>query len=227
VAVRAFPPVDLADEYGLLAVGGDLEVSSLLLAYESGIFPWPLPGEDRIPWFAPQKRALLFLDELHVSRSLRKVIKQRRFEVRFDQNFRQVIEECSSDKNRSNQAGTWISKQIIDAYCELHRQGYAHSIECYENNKLVGGLYGVVIGGVFTGESMFYRTPNASKVALYFLATYLKNQGVTWIDCQIMNPHLSSLGAREVSRAKFMELLNAGTSRPKLNFSNQAPSSLA
>ena len=212
MTILAFPPVDEADEHGLLAIGGDLEIDSLLLAYRSGIFPWPL-DEETLAWFAPERRTVLFLDKLHIAQSLRKEQRRSKFTFAFNKNFEQVIEHCAEVKNRGKQRGTWITSDMIDAYCEFHRAGYCHSIECYEGEDLVGGLYGVSIGAMFAGESMFYRKPNASKLAFIYLCQYLSKRGLPWIDCQIMTPFLASFGAEEVSRAAFLKLLLEQTSR--------------
>ena len=216
MAIRAFPPVELADEYGLLAVGGDLEIPSLLLAYRSGIFPWPMRGERRIPWFAPPKRAVLFLNDFSPARSLSRVLG--RFELGIDLSFPQVVRACGE----SRRDGTWITAEIEAAYNDLHTAGFAHSVESYLDGELVGGVYGVSIGGLFTGESMFYRKSNASKIALWALVEFLKAQGVLWIDCQVMNPHLASLGAVEIPRAEFMPMLSEQLSKDELDFTGSA-----
>jgi leucyl/phenylalanyl-tRNA--protein transferase len=212
MVIKAFPPVELADEYGLLAVGGDLEIPSLLLAYRSGIFPWPMRGEKRIPWFAPPKRALIYLNEFSPPRSLIKA--SGRFELGVNLAFPQVVRACGEFR----QGGTWITEEIEAAYLDLYTAGFAHSVESYLNGELVGGVYGVSIGGLFTGESMFYRESNASKVALWALIEFLKAQGVPWIDCQVMNPHLASLGAVEIPRAQFMEMLAQQIAKGELEF---------
>ena len=207
MAIDRFPPVEFADESGLLAVGGDLEVSSLLLAYSSGIFPWPMGGIREIPWFAPPTRAVLFLRDFRVPRSLRRA--QRRGEVIYRVNscFAEVIAACAAAKNRPGQRGTWITRQMVDAYTRLHNSGYAHSIECFSGERLVGGLYGVGIAGMFAGESMFYREPNASKLALCHLMELLEARRVGWIDCQQLTPLFESMGAVEIPRERFMDLL--------------------
>lgn len=213
MAIRAFPPVELADEYGLLAVGGDLEIPSLLLAYQNGIFPWPMRGEERIPWFAPPKRAILFLEDFCPSKSLIKTANS--FELRVNSAFPAVIRACGEYRK----GGTWITEKIEQAYLDLHNAGFAHSIESFRDGKLVGGLYGVCLGGLFTGESMFYRESNASKVALWALVEFLKAQGVSWIDCQVINPHLATLGVVEMPRSKFMEMLAEQLSKSEIIFS--------
>ena len=206
MTVLDFPPVENADEHGLLAIGGDLNVDSLLLAYRSGIFPWPL-HEDLLTWFAPPKRAVLFFEDLHISKSLRKELNKNKFQIKIDTNFELVIKECAKTKFRKGQQGTWITQEMIDAYIEFNKAGYAHSIEAYIDDQLVGGHYGVSIGGMYAGESMFYREPNASKVSLVHIIEHLKSQGVTWLDCQVMTPLLESFGAKEIDRDKYMELL--------------------
>jgi len=206
MAIISFPDIELADENGLLAMGGDLEVESLLLAYKSGIFPWPF-DETVLVWFAPPRRALLFLDEFHPSKSLLRENKKAAFTIRIDHDFESVIRNCAELKNRGRQRGTWITEDMIEAYTEFHRAGYAHSIECYQGEKLIGGMYGVAIGRMFAGESMFYRQPNASKLCMLHLVELLKAKGVKWIDCQVMTPFLKAFGAREVTRKQFMELL--------------------
>ena len=212
MVVIKFPPVEQANEYGLVAVGGDLDVSSLLLAYQSGIFPWPMFGERYLTWFSPAERALLFLDEVRFSRSLRKNLRRKNISFLINHNFEEVIRSCAELVNRPGQDGTWITPSIIEAYQVLHREGYAHSIECYDSGQLVGGLYGVSIGKMFAGESMFFRQSDASKLSLLFLVEYLRAQGVHWIDCQYMTPFFNSLGAREVNRPEFLEMLREATS---------------
>lgn len=217
MAISAFPPVDSADEDGLLAIGGDLEVESLLLAYSSGIFPWPF-NPKLLAWFSPPNRAILNFNSLKINRSLKRSIKENNFEVRINTAFEEVIHHCRSVK-RAKQRGTWITKDIEEAYIELHRKGFAHSFECFSENKLVGGIYGVSIGQFFAGESMFHLVPDASKVALNGLAHYLSLQGGTWMDCQVMNPFLLTLGADEIPRNRFMaELSEALAAQPPFTF---------
>ena len=206
MAISAFPPVEEADEYGLVAIGGDLEVQSLLLAYKSGIFPWPIHAE-HLTWFSPDPRAVLFFKDLKVPDSLKKERRRSWATIKIDQNFEAVIRSCAEGMNRGKQRGTWITERMIDGYIGLHKAGHAHSIECYAEDKLVGGLYGVSIGGAFAGESMFYRRANASKLCLWFLVEYLAQRGLTWMDCQQLTPLLKSFGAKEISRTSFMTLL--------------------
>lgn len=214
-----FPPVEEADrQSGLLAFGGDLDVETLLEAYSLGIFPWPL-DERYLTWFAPPRRAVLFLDDYHVSASLLKVLKRKKYEINFDTAFEEVIKGCAFNQNRRNQSGTWITKGMIGAYTELHRRGYAHSVECFKDGVLAGGLYGVSIGSMFAGESMFYDQPDCSKLSLHYLVGVLKAQNVKWIDCQVMTPHLKRFGAVEIPRAEFTSLLNQALAGKKPHFS--------
>ena len=214
-AILEFPPVSRADSSGLLCVGGDVEVESLVLAYRSGIFPWPL-DEQTLAWFAPPRRCILKFDKFHIARSLQKFRRQTALRCTVNRDFEGVIRACAELKNRGEQDGTWITSWMIDAYIELHRAGHAHSVECYDGTRLVGGVYGVGIGAFFAGESMFYREPNASKLALWYLTEWLREQGAEWIDCQQLTPLLKSFGAREVSRAEFMELLRTAVESPPL-----------
>ncbi len=200
-----FPDVELAlrDPDGLLAVGGDLSVERLLAAYRRGIFPW-YSEEQPILWWSPDPRSVLFPDKLHVSRSLRRTLRQGRFEVTLDREFAAVIQACSEP--RPGQPGTWITGEMQEAYLGLHQAGHAHSVETWLDGKLVGGLYGVAIGRVFFGESMFSRVSDASKVAFVYLVRHLQQHGFELIDCQIQTPHLDSLGAELIPRSRFTEL---------------------
>src|SRR5690606_17061009 len=156
---ESFPPVDRADEFGLLAIGGDLDVDSLLLAYRSGIFPWPIQN-GLLTWFAPPRRAVLFLDEFHISKSLRRERRRKGCHVRTNTAFREVVEACADSSHRRNQRGTWINDDILEAYVALHKAGFAHSVEVYVEDRLIGGVYGVALGLMFAGESMFHRESN-------------------------------------------------------------------
>lgn len=200
-----FPPVDKADRHGLLAVGGDLSAERLMLAYRSGIFPWFQDGEP-ILWWAPPKRMVLFFDELKVSKSMRLLLKKNLFTITLDTAFDDVIAHCRS-VTRKGETETWITPEMVEAYRELHRLGHAHSVEVWQDDILVGGLYGVDTGSVFCGESMFSLVPNASKTAFIFLARKLQSEGYRLLDCQLHNPHLASLGCREIPRANFMDIL--------------------
>lgn len=203
----AFPPVEAA-ETGLLAVGGDLRRERLLLAYQSGIFPWYSEGEPLL-WWAPDPRMVLLPDEFHCSRSLQRVLKKGAFDVTLNRAFPDVIRACGATP-RPGQDGTWITAEMEAAYIDLHEAGHAMSIECWADGALVGGLYGVALGGCFFGESMFSHRSNASKVAAHALVRAAQAWGIPLIDCQVANPHLSSLGAREISRADFMQRLHIG-----------------
>jgi leucyl/phenylalanyl-tRNA---protein transferase len=201
-----FPPVEQAatDPNGLLAAGGDLSVSRLVEAYGSGIFPWFNEGQP-ILWWSPDPRMVLFPAELKVSRSLAKTLRTTRFEVRADTAFRAVMHNCRMP--RRDQAGTWITAPMVDAYSSLHRAGIAHSVETWLDGELVGGLYGVALGRAFFGESMFMRATDASKVALVTLVRQLEDWGFGLIDCQMNTAHLASFGAREIARAEFTRRL--------------------
>ena len=203
-----FPPVneELSKPNGLLAIGGNLYSDRLLSAYRSGIFPWFSQGEP-VLWWSPDPRMVLFPQDFKVSKSLAKRLKKNDFEVRFNTHFRQVMQACA-ETNRADQDGTWITSDIIDAYCELHQSGYAHSAETWIDNTLVGGLYGVMINKMFYGESMFHHVTDASKIAFAHMVDYLIDKDVGMIDCQMNTKHLASLGAQEVSRAKFISKLN-------------------
>jgi leucyl/phenylalanyl-tRNA--protein transferase len=199
-----FPPVEHAmrDPNGLLAAGADLSPQRLLDAYVRGIFPW-FGEDDPLLWWSPDPRMVLFLDELHVSRSLRRIVRSGRYEVRFDTAFREVMRACGEP--RTGQDGTWITSGMIEAYTTLCRLGYAHSIESWADGQLVGGLYGVAIGRMFYGESMFTRRSDASKVAFVATVRQLQRWGFGLIDCQMPTMHLASLGAREIPREEFLD----------------------
>ena len=200
-----FPPVTEADEDGILAIGGDLNPELLQLAYKSGIFPWFNEGEP-ILWWSPDPRMVLFLDELIVSKSMRNILNRNQFKITFNQNFAAVISNCQKIK-RDGQNGTWISNEMIDAYCKLNELGIAKSVEVWQDEVLVGGLYGIDLGHVFCGESMFSKVSNASKVAFISLVNKLKKENYELLDCQVYNPHLESLGCREIDREEFMSIL--------------------
>jgi leucyl/phenylalanyl-tRNA--protein transferase len=198
----SFPPIEdaLADPNGLLAAGGDLSAKRLVAAYSQGIFPWFSEGQP-ILWWSPDPRMVLFVDELKVSRSLGKAVRRGTFELRTDTAFAQVMAACAAP--RPDQHGTWIGPAMREAYGRLHRLGYAHSVESWQDGELVGGLYGIMIGRAFFGESMFARATDASKVALVRLVAILRTLGVPLIDCQQETGHLASLGARPIPRAEF------------------------
>jgi leucyl/phenylalanyl-tRNA---protein transferase len=189
----------------VVALGEDLRVETLREAYRKGIFPWP--HEDMpLPWFSPRRRAVIFFDELHVGRSLQKARKRAPYTFTIDRAFGDVIRHCSKVP-RPEQDGTWIAPKIITAYSRLHAAGDAHSVEAWAGDELAGGLYGVDAGGVFTGESMFHLRPDASKLALLFLIDHLRARGAAFLDCQVMTPHMDALGAREITRGRFLDML--------------------
>ena len=202
-----FPPVSEANGDGILAIGGDLSSERLQLAYKSGIFPWFEEGEP-IMWWSPNPRMVLFLDELIVSKSMRNILNRNIFTVTFNQNFRDVISNCQNIE-RDGQNGTWITNEMIEAYCKLHEVGIAKSVEVWQDEVLVGGLYGIDLGDVFCGESMFSKVSNASKVAFIALVNQLKKEDYKLLDCQVYNPHLESLGCREIDRTDFMKILKS------------------
>ena len=201
-----FPPINSANPDGILAVGGDLLPERLILAYKSGIFPWYNAGEP-IVWWSPNPRMVLFLDELVVSKSMRKTINKNVFEITFNQDFRGVISHCQKIK-RDGQRGTWITNDMIEAYCKLNEMGVAKSVEVWKNKELVGGLYGIDLGNIFCGESMFSKVSNASKIAFIALVNQLKTDNYLLLDCQVYNEHLESLGCREIERDAFLKILN-------------------
>jgi leucyl/phenylalanyl-tRNA---protein transferase len=203
----SFPPVTMADEDGLLAIGGDLSTERLLLAYKNGIFPWY--GEDEpICWWSPDPRFVLFPAELKVSKSMQKVLRERTFHFTVNQAFEEVIRNCSKVP-RKEQGGTWINETIVNAYTKLHQHGIAHSAEAWAGKELVGGLYGVRLGNIFFGESMFSTKTNASKFAFINFVKQLQKENIAVIDCQVYTQHLESLGAQMIERDKFISLLSS------------------
>lgn len=203
-----FPPLKqaLTEPNGLIAVGGDLSPHRLLAAYRQGIFPWFSPGEP-VLWWSPDPRMVLFPHELTISRSLRKVMQQQLFELRLNSDFEAVIRACAATP-RPGQPGTWITEDMIMAYTQLHHMGFAYSAEAWQHGRLVGGCYGIKIGRMFYGESMFHHVSNASKVAFAYLVQWLNTQQVGMIDCQMHTPLLASFGAYEIPRDRFIALLN-------------------
>jgi leucyl/phenylalanyl-tRNA--protein transferase len=208
----AFPPVELSQPDGLLAVGGDLSTERLLLAYHQGIFPW-YEGQ-HILWWCPDPRFVLFPSELRESKSMKQLFKRDAFEFRVDTNFTGVITNCKTIARRG-QESTWITDEVRAAYTRLHHAGYAHSAEAYQEGELVGGLYGIRLGKVFFGESMFSNRSNASKYAFIRYVHQLREEGVELIDCQVYTEHLESLGARMISRKDFVSLLDRYTGAEK------------
>ncbi len=210
----AFPPPTLAEKDGLLAVGGDLRQSRLLLAYRLGIFPWFSEG-DPILWWSPDPRLVLYPKDIKISKSLTKVIRKGLFRISMDTAFEKVILECAKVHQKQDE-GTWINDQMIEAYCRLHESGYAHSVEAWLGRELAGGLYGVSLGKCFFGESMFTQVSNASKVSLAALSTYLITKEFDFIDCQVTTDHLNRLGAIEVPRKSFLRQLRGALDAPTL-----------
>lgn len=207
-----FPPPELAEDNGLLAIGGDLSIERILLAYSMGIFPWYSEGEP-VLWWSPSPRLILIPDEFAMSRSLRQTIRRGVYKTTFDTAFADVIKNCAMVRRKS-EGGTWITSEMIDAFTGLHNAGYAHSVESWHEGRLAGGLYGIAIGGAFFGESMFAEMSNASKVAFAALVEKLTEWDYKFIDCQVTTKHLMSLGAKEVSRTSFTRLLKEALKMP-------------
>jgi leucyl/phenylalanyl-tRNA--protein transferase len=200
-----FPTLEMMDD-DLVAVGGDFHPQRLINAYENGIFPWFIDEYNYIHWFSPQKRMVLYPDEMKVSKSLRRVIKNKGYVVKSNERFEEVIRSCANIK-RKHEDETWISEEFIEAYTYLFELGIAFSIECYLDDELVGGLYGLLIGDIFCGESMFAKERDASKVAFYHLCQQAEQNGIKLIDCQVYNDHLATLGAKEIPRSEYFKLL--------------------
>ena len=215
-SAESFPPLELAlrEPSGLLCAGGDLTPQRLVLAYLNGIFPWYSPGEP-ILWWSPDPRMVLFPAEFRISRSLSKTLRKGNYRVRLDTRFKAVIRACARTP-RKDQPGTWITPEIQAAYCKLHELGYAHSVETWVDETLVGGLYGIAIGKMFYGESMFAHATDASKIAIAHLVRFLEERGFGMIDCQMNTPHLASLGAREIPREEFIDRLRRLAANPPL-----------
>jgi len=208
-----FPPVEAASSEGLLAVGGDLSPERLLTAYGHGIFPW-YNDDQPILWWSPDPRAVLFPRKLHISRSLARTIRRADFTVTLDTCFRRVMTHCAGPRPQHPEGGTWITPEMLEAYSTLHEMGYAHSIEIWQDDTLVGGLYGVALGGAFFGESMFSHAPNASKVALALLVRQLHAWGFTLFDCQQSSPHVMRFGAEDLPRREFLKHLKEALTLP-------------
>ena len=196
----------------IIGFGGEMTIENLRNAYRRGIFPWGIENLP-LPWFCPERRAVLEFADLHVPKSLAKEMRKTAFTFTIDRDFRAVIENCSKIE-RAHEKGTWITKEFVEAYCRFHQAGDAHSVEVWNpSGELVGGLYGVNAGGVFCGESMFHRHSNASKMALLFLIEHLQTRGATWLDTQVMTPHFAVLGAKEINRAVFLDKLETAQAR--------------
>jgi leucyl/phenylalanyl-tRNA--protein transferase len=204
-----FPDPHRANRDGLVAIGGDLSVPRLLLAYRLGIFPWTV---DPLTWWSPDPRGIFELDGFHVPRSLERVLRKGIFRTTIDQAFRQVIESCASPA--AGRTSTWITSEFLDAYTQLHLDGHAHSLECWQGDELVGGIYGVAVGGFFAGESMFHRASNASKVALFHLVEHLKRQEFVLFDIQMLTPITAQLGGTTISRTRYLKRLSSAVSQP-------------
>jgi leucyl/phenylalanyl-tRNA--protein transferase len=200
-----FPPVDEANEYGIVAAEGNLSPGMLLSAYRQGIFPW-YDEENPILWWSPDPRFVLFPEELHVSKSMRRLLRRAEYRTTVDEHFPEVIRRCAETPRR-HEAGTWILEEMVEAYNRLHELGYAHSVEVWHHGELAGGLYGVSLGSMFFGESMFTRRSNASKYGFILLVEALRERGFGCVDCQVYTDHLASLGAREIPREEYLDLL--------------------
>jgi len=210
----SFPPPHFSEADGLLAVGGDLSEKRLMLAYYMGIFPW-YSNPDPILWWSPDPRMVLFPSELKVPRRLKRTLRNGTFRITMDTDFKQVISSCA-EIPRKNEKGTWITPEMVDAYCRLHKAGFAHSVEVWHKGSMAGGLYGVAIGRLFFGESMFNKKSNASKTAFVKLVEYLREKEFHLIDCQVTTEHLKTFGAREVPRTEFLKILKTAREMPSL-----------
>ena len=202
-----FPPSSETSPEGIIAVGGDLSPERLILAYQNGIFPWYDHDEPKL-WWCPEERMVLFFENLRITKSMRNILNRKEFQVTFNTAFKDVISNCQQAP-RKDQDGTWISDEIVEAYCKLHELGHAKSIEVWQNEELVGGLYGIDLGDVFCGESMFSKVPNASKVGFIHLAKQLEMGNYKLLDCQVHNNHLESLGCIEIDRDEFLTILKS------------------
>lgn len=203
-----FPDPHLGEEDGLVAIGGDLSIDRLLLAYSNGFFPWFSFRDQQEPlWFCPLQRFVIFPSEIHVSHSMQQLIKKNTYRVTINKDFEGVMRGCATAQNRNQEEGAWLGPDIIKAYTELHRQGFAASVEVWEGSQLIGGLYGVTLGKAFFGESMFSLVPSASKLALIYLARMFEANGGKLIDCQLETPHLRSMGGRFITYEEYMNII--------------------
>lgn len=209
----AFPPPEGADSHGVVAIGGDVRPERLMLAYGQGIFPWPHAEDDPLLWFSPDPRFVLPLDAVEVGRSLRKSLRRSALTIRFDTRFRDVMTACA-EAARPGQSGTWITRELVRGYLGLHELGFAHSIEAFDGEQLVGGLYGVSLGSAFFGESMFARVPDASKIAFVTLLGHLSRWGFDFVDCQVRTDHLARFGAQDWPRGEYLRALAHALSEP-------------
>ena len=204
---RIFPPAHSATEEGVVAVSEDFSASLLIDSYLHGIFPWPMPSEKLIPWFSPDPRGILDLNEFRVSKSLKKLINKKKFTTKINEDFELIMKNCAKVPRKEG-PGTWITPAMSKAYLDLFEKGYAYCVGTYLDEKLVGGLYGVCVGEIISGESMFHHADNASKVALFDLAQKLKSSGIRWVDTQMVTPILESFGAKEISRDHFLKIID-------------------
>lgn len=216
MAIYEFPNIHEARKDGLLAIGGDLEISSLLLAYSQGIFPWPISSKYPLAWFCPDPRGILAFDQMHIPKSLKKILTRKNYTVTTNQRFEEVIHECANIKNRKHQKETWITPELIEGYLGLYQQKYAYSLEINIDKKLVAGVYGVNIGGFYSGESMFTKVDNHSKIALIELINILKNIGVEWLDTQMTTSVVHQLGGAEISREDFLAKLKVSLAQSSM-----------
>lgn len=207
-----FPPIESASPEGLLAIGGKLDTETLLAAYQQGIFPWPISPSSPLTWFTPDPRGLIFTHEFHIPKSFQKFLNKCPYTVTFNKQFPAVIQQCAK-ATRKHEVGTWITKEIEKGYSEFFNAGYAYSVEVLEGKNLVGGLYGVCIGGYLSGESMFHNKTNASKLALYSLIQQLKKNSIPWLDTQMVTPVIESLGGTNIPRDEFLKILNLAVSK--------------
>ncbi len=215
MAVLKFPPVETADENGLLALGGDLEVQTLVLAYSKGIFPWPISEEFPLAWFSPDPRGVIDFDDLALNKRFLRYLKSQSLRFTANQDFLGVINACSSTP-RNLQSGTWITEEVMSSYHELFKKELAYSLEAWDGDSLVGGVYGVCINGIITGESMFHTAPNASKFCLVAVMALLKRAGINWLDTQMVTPVVKSLGGKEIPREEFLNRLSQNPARSRL-----------
>lgn len=210
MVVAQFPPVDLADSNGLLAVGGDLEIETLLLAYKNGIFPWPF-DEKTLTWFSPPKRCILYFRNISFTSRFMRRTKSKIYSYKKNTQFEKIVSNCALQGSRSEKNGTWITNQIAEAYVNLHQAGFADSYETYENGELIGGVYGVRINNFFAGESMYHSKRDGSKLSLWYAVNCLERENIQWMDCQVMNPFLQQIGAQDITREEYLKLLRVAT----------------
>lgn len=202
-----FPPVDQANEDGLLAVGGSIDAPSLIEAYKRGIFPWPISYDLPVTWFSPDPRGIIFLDQFHQPSSVRKFFKNHPYQLKFNTRFSEVIAQCALVRMQNNET-TWITPELIYGYVELYQKKLAYSVECFDGDQLIAGLYGVCIGEIISAESMFFKVSNTSKLCLTYLLLQLQRQGIKWVDTQMVSPTVALFGGKYIDRKQYIELLN-------------------